>query len=58
MQFSRVVSFFLVFMTIGLFAFASPVAAKDELQARAGTPVTTILHSLESKVNTILPEIS
>jgi len=55
MLFTRIVSFFMAFMTLGLVAFANPVVAKAELEKRSGIPAP--LTSLQTSVNTLLPQL-
>lgn len=53
MQFTRVVSFLVVFVTFGLVALAAPATEK-----RAGTDILTVISTAQDKANTILPQIS
>ena len=59
MLFSRVASYLIGFVSVGLLATASALpAVESEEKKRQSNSVTNVLNSLESKVNTILPQIS
>lgn len=59
MLFSRFASYFVGFVSVGLLATAAalPGAENDE-KKRQTDSVTTVLNTLETQVNTILPQIS
>lgn len=54
MQFSRVVSFLIAFVTFGLVALAAPANEKRQ----SPTDILTIISTAQDKANTILPQIS
>ena len=57
MLFSRIASFFTVFMTLSIFALGNPVVAEKRQVANASQTVEDIVNNLKSQTDTILPQI-
>lgn len=58
MHFSRVASFFLVFLGVGMFTLANPVAVADIYKRQTDAAVTSVLDTLKGTLEPVLAEIS
>ncbi|EEB95373.1 hypothetical protein MPER_05668 [Moniliophthora perniciosa FA553] len=54
---SRIVSFFLVFLTLGFLTYAKPVIGANVEKRQAADSIETVIANLQASANTILPQI-